>query len=68
MHIANCTVAAGCTRRSPADMQAFAELVVKLGKFALTHSASIRSIDINPVLIRAQGLGVIAVDALVEFA
>ncbi|MGX9937433.1 acetate--CoA ligase family protein [Advenella kashmirensis] len=52
----------------PADMQAFAELVVKLGKFAMTHSARIRSIDINPVLIREQGLGVIAVDALVEFA
>jgi len=51
-----------------ADIQAFAELVVALGKFAISNAAGIRSIDINPILVRPQGLGVIAVDALIELS
>ncbi|HYG44172.1 MAG TPA: acetate--CoA ligase family protein [Bordetella sp.] len=51
-----------------ADMQALAEQAVLLGQCALAAGGSLASIDINPVLVGAQGQGAVAVDALVELA
>lgn len=59
---------AGVRGDPPADIEALAQQAVRLGNCALAAGAQIASIDINPVLVRAQGEGVVALDALVELA
>lgn len=49
-----------------ADVQAYAELVVRFGRFAQGSSGQIQSVDINPVMLGRQGEGAWAVDALIE--
>lgn len=51
-----------------ADQAALASQAVRLGQCALSAGPAIAAIDINPVLVRAQGEGVVAVDALIELA
>jgi acyl-CoA synthetase (NDP forming) len=48
-----------------ADVDALAELMVRLGQFAADHADTIAEIDLNPVLVHAQGLGVSLADALI---
>jgi acyl-CoA synthetase (NDP forming) len=56
----------GGVRGEPAlDVDALCAAAVQLGD-AIASDASIRSIDLNPVIVRARGQGVIVVDALVE--
>lgn len=55
---------AGVRGEPAADAQALAEMAVKVGQFIMTHQDRIHSLDINPVLVKEQG--VVAVDALVE--
>jgi acetate---CoA ligase (ADP-forming) len=47
----------------PADIDAFAEIVSNVSRFAADHGHSVAEIDVNPVILRSKG-GV-AVDALV---
>lgn len=55
----------GAFRGQPArDVDALATVAVTLGQ-AMRADASIREIDINPVLVLAQGEGVVALDALI---
>jgi acetate---CoA ligase (ADP-forming) len=49
----------------PADIEALAELMVKLSQFAGDHADAIAAIDLNPVIVHAQGDGVSVVDALI---
>jgi acyl-CoA synthetase (NDP forming) len=49
----------------PADIEALAELVVALSRFAADHGDAIAEIDLNPVIVHAQGDGVSLVDALI---
>jgi len=49
----------------PADVDALADLMVRLSQFAADHAADIAAIDVNPVLVHAQGDGVSVVDALI---
>jgi acyl-CoA synthetase (NDP forming) len=49
----------------PADAPALAELMVRLSQFALDHTDVIAEIDLNPVIVHAQGEGVSVVDALI---
>jgi acyl-CoA synthetase (NDP forming) len=49
----------------PADVDALAELMVRLSQFATDFSDYISQIDLNPVLVHASGKGVTVVDALV---
>lgn len=58
----------GVRGEPPADARALAAMAVTLGQAALAAGTTLRSIDINPVRVRADGLGVVAVDALVERA
>lgn len=54
-------------RGSPAaDREALAEALVRLGDFAAMHTVSIKSVEINPILVRAKGEGVIGLDALIS--
>ena len=47
-----------------ADVEALAELMVRLSHFALDHADEIASIDLNPVIVHAHGEGVSVADAL----
>jgi acyl-CoA synthetase (NDP forming) len=48
-----------------ADTEALVTLMVNLGAFAHDHAEQIAEIDLNPVLVHAQGQGVSVVDALI---
>ena len=49
----------------PADIEALADLMVALSQFAADHADAIAEIDLNPVIVHAQGQGVSVVDALI---
>jgi acyl-CoA synthetase (NDP forming) len=55
----------GPYRGAPADIDALAELMVRLSQFAIDFADDISQIDLNPVLVHASGKGVTVVDALV---
>ncbi len=48
-----------------ADVDALAELMVRLAQFASDHAAEIDSIDLNPVIVHDKSNGVSVVDALI---
>ncbi|WCM48535.1 acetate--CoA ligase family protein [Pseudomonas sp. WJP1] len=53
-------------RGQPAlDVEALARAAVALGNFALQHQANLLSVDVNPVMVLAEG--VVAVDAVIEY-
>jgi acyl-CoA synthetase (NDP forming) len=49
----------------PADLEALAEALVRLSVLAAAEEAHIESIDVNPFLVRPEGQGAVALDALV---
>src|SRR5271169_2366863 len=49
----------------PADREALAELIATLSRFAADHGDLIDEIDLNPVIVHAQGAGLTVVDALI---
>lgn len=49
-----------------ADVDALAALMVALSDFVCLHAGWIEEVELNPVLVRAEGSGVCAVDALVR--
>ena len=49
------------------DEQALADVAVQLGQFASVFRNSLVSVDLNPVMVMTKGIGVVAVDAVVEF-
>jgi succinyl-CoA synthetase beta subunit len=54
------------TRGAPAgDIEALARTLSRLSVFASRHADQIKSIDINPVLVRPAGQGVVALDAVI---
>jgi len=48
-----------------ADRSALAELMTTLSRFAADHAHLIEEIDLNPVIVHAQGQGLTVVDALI---
>ena len=48
-----------------ADTEALIELMVRLSHFAADYVEEIAEIDLNPVIVHAQGQGVSIVDALI---
>ena len=56
----------GAFRGQPAtDVDALVDVMVRLAQFASDHADTIAEIDLNPVLVHAQGKGVSVVDALI---
>jgi acetyltransferase len=53
---------AGFRGRPPADREALIEAAVGLAQFYLDHRARIADIEINPLIVRGNGHGVVAVD------
>jgi len=49
----------------PADVDALVALMVRISRFAADHAETVAEIDLNPVLVHAQGEGVSVVDALI---
>jgi acyl-CoA synthetase (NDP forming) len=49
----------------PADVAALAETVSRLSRLGADHAATLSELDLNPVLVRPRGEGVVAVDVLV---
>jgi acyl-CoA synthetase (NDP forming) len=56
----------GARGKAPADVTAAAEALARLSVFAAQAGPRLRSIDINPILVRPKGQGVIALDAVIE--
>jgi len=54
----------GARGQAPMDQQAAAKLVAQLSEFAWRHRDQVAEIDLNPILVRAQGQGVAVLDAL----
>jgi acetate---CoA ligase (ADP-forming) len=55
----------GSRGRPPVDIDALALALARLSMIAAAHRDSIESIDINPFMVRAEGRGAVALDALV---
>ena len=49
----------------PADTAALCDLIVKLSHFAAEHADRITEIDLNPVIVHAEGRGLTVADALI---
>jgi len=56
----------GFRGKPPADVDALVEAAVNLGNLFIASAPAIEEIEINPLFVRAAGLGVLAVDALVR--
>jgi acyl-CoA synthetase (NDP forming) len=55
----------GARGQPPADLDALAATLSKLSLFAAAQKDRLASIDVNPLLVRPQGQGVAALDALI---
>jgi len=54
----------GARGQPKADVAAAARTVARLSAFACRHAADVAEIDMNPILVKAQGEGVLVLDAL----
>ncbi|MHA1113334.1 MAG: acetate--CoA ligase family protein [Alphaproteobacteria bacterium] len=55
----------GARERAKADIDALAKALARLSVFAAENADALDSIDINPFIVRAEGEGAVAVDALI---
>ncbi|UWR35557.1 acetate--CoA ligase family protein (plasmid) [Sulfitobacter sp. W027] len=55
----------GARGRPKADLATLTQAIVDLSRFAVTHAADVAEIDINPILVRGEGNGAVALDALI---
>ena len=56
----------GARGRPKGDVDALADFLVRLGDFALAHAGRFAALDLNPVIIKPAGHGVVAVDIALE--
>jgi acetyltransferase len=59
------SVFAGVRGRPACDVDALAEVLITISRLAYERRGMISEIDINPLMVRPQGKGVVAADALV---
>ena len=53
-------------RGAPArDIDALAQALARLSAYAARHGAALASIDVNPLIVGAQGQGAVAADAVI---
>ena len=55
----------GTRGRGPYDLPALFTALARLSQFAAVHADTIESVDLNPFLVRPEGQGAIALDALI---
>ncbi len=58
----------GFRGRPPGDSEAVVEAALAVARFAEDHAASLVELDINPLLVRPCGQGVVVADALIRLA
>ena len=58
----------GARGRTPADVEALADTIVRLAALAEAHRQWLQALDINPLLVLDAGRGAVAVDWLIELA
>ena len=56
---------AGARGRPPGDVDAIAAALAALSRFAAAHAGRLESAELNPVVVRPAGQGVVALDALI---
>ena len=56
----------GFRGRTPADIDALASAIVGISRLAAANADSVKTIEINPLLVLDKGQGVVALDAVVE--
>lgn len=49
----------------PADIAALARLIAQVSEFAMDHADSLDSMDLNPVIVKPEGEGLVIADALI---
>jgi acyl-CoA synthetase (NDP forming) len=59
---------AGYRGKPAGDLDALAKALVALSQLAVVDGAAVAEAEINPLIVRPKGEGVVAVDALVKFA
>lgn len=57
---------AGFRGRAAGDRAAVADAVLAVQDYALTAGAGLRELDVNPLMVRPEGLGAVAADALIR--
>jgi acetyltransferase len=60
------SILAGARGRQHGDVEALANLLVGLGRFAVANAGRFRALDLNPIIVKAAGEGVVAVDVAIE--
>ncbi len=55
----------GARGRPRADLPAAAAAIAALSRFAAAHAQDVEEVDVNPLLLRAEGGGAVALDALI---
>ncbi len=58
----------GYRGKEPGDLDALAQALVSLSRLALHDGPAVADAEINPLIVRPKGQGVVAVDALVKLA
>jgi acyl-CoA synthetase (NDP forming) len=56
----------GARGRPPGDVAALADCLVNLSRFAAANAGRFRALDLNPIIVKPKGEGVVAVDIAVE--
>ena len=59
---------AGYRGRPPGDLDALAQALVALSRLAVHDGPAVAEAEVNPLIVRPKGQGVVAVDALVRLA
>ena len=54
----------GARGQAKADVAAAARTVARLSQFACRHAGEVAEIDMNPILVKPEGQGVLVLDAL----
>jgi hypothetical protein len=59
-------ILAGARGRPQGDVAALADCLVALGRFAVANAGRFRALDLNPIIVKPKGEGVVAVDIAIE--
>jgi acyl-CoA synthetase (NDP forming) len=57
---------AGYRRKPAGDMDALVATIVGIGRYATAHLSTLVELDVNPLIVRPAGSGVMAVDAMIR--
>ena len=56
----------GWRGQAKGDIEAAVDAIMAIQALALNHASQIEELEVNPLLVRAEGKGAVAVDALIR--